>query len=133
MTQMKFELVPVPVADVDRAKAFYTDKLGFAVDVDVEPGSGPRIVQLTPPGSACSILLSRGLPGIAEMTPGSLRSLHLVVADARATRAELAAKGVDVGEVDEHEGAMLFVPFADPDGNTWVLQEMPWRSADFTP
>ncbi|MQA84024.1 MAG: hypothetical protein GEV03_05165 [Streptosporangiales bacterium] len=71
------------------------------------------------------------MPGIAQMAPGALRALHLVVADARAARAELAANGVDVGEVDEHEGGMLFVPFADPDGNTWLLQEMPWRAADF--
>jgi len=129
-TQMKLELVPVPVTDVDRAKTFYADKLGFAVDVDVRPMEGVRVVQLTPPGSACSIVLSAGLFGI-DLAPGTLRALHLVVADARATRAELAARGVQMGEVDEHEGGMLFVPFADPDGNTWLLQEMPWRAADF--
>ena len=131
MAQMKLELVPVPVTNIDQAKDFYTDKLGFAVDVDIEPQAGTRIVQLTPPGSACSILLSSGLPDLADMVPGSLRALHLVVADARATRADLVANGVEMGEVDEHDGGMLFVPFADPDGNTWLLQEMPWRSDEF--
>jgi catechol 2,3-dioxygenase-like lactoylglutathione lyase family enzyme len=133
MIEMKFELVPVPVADIDRAKAFYTELLGFVVDVDVEPKPGIRVVQLTPPGSACSITLCSGLPDLADQVPGSLRALHLVVADARAARTELAARGVELGEVDEHPGGMLFVPFADPDGNTWVLQEMPWRSGDFAP
>ncbi|GAA0932290.1 VOC family protein [Pseudonocardia zijingensis] len=130
--EMKLELVPLPVADVERAKAFYTEKLGFVVDVDLAPGNGIRIVQLTPPSSACSILLSSKLPGVDDMTAGSLRALHLVVADARAARAELATNGVEVGEIDVHDGGMLFVPFTDPDGNTWVLQEMPWRAADFT-
>src|SRR3954467_11550988 len=130
---MKLELIPVPVADIERAKAFYVDKLSFAVDVDIEPTAGTRIVQLTPPGSGCSIVLSRGLPEIAELEPGSLRALPLVVGDARATRHELIAKGVTMSEVDEHDGGMLFVRFADPDGNTWLLQEMPWRAADFAP
>jgi catechol 2,3-dioxygenase-like lactoylglutathione lyase family enzyme len=130
--EMKLELVPVPVDDVERAKAFYTEKLGFVVDVDLAPGGGMRIVQLTPPSSACSILLSKGLPDIDAMQAGSLRALHLVVADARAASAELAANGVEMGEVDVHDGGMLFVPFSDPDGNAWVLQEMPWRAADFT-
>jgi catechol 2,3-dioxygenase-like lactoylglutathione lyase family enzyme len=130
---MKLELVPVPVADIERAKAFYVDTLSFSVDVDIEPTAGTRIVQLTPPGSACSILLSSGLTEIAELAPGSLRALHLVVGDARATRDELIARGVTMGEVDEHDGGMLFVRFADPDGNTWLLQEMPWRAADFAP
>ncbi|MGH3585804.1 MAG: VOC family protein, partial [Pseudonocardia sp.] len=92
-----------------------------------------RIVQLTPPGSACSILLSAGLPALADVPPGSVKALHLVVADAAAARTELAGRGVPVGEIEEHGGGMRYVPFSDPDGNTWVLQEMPWRAADFAP
>ena len=129
--QMKLELIPVPVADIERAKEFYVGKLGFTVDVDVRPADGVRIVQLTPPGSACSIVLATGVPQLADIEPGVLRGLHLVVADAVAGRAELAGRGVEVGEVDEHDRGIKYVPFADPDGNTWVLQEMPWRSADF--
>jgi catechol 2,3-dioxygenase-like lactoylglutathione lyase family enzyme len=127
---MLLELVPVPVTDVDRAKAFY-ESAGFGVDVDVQPAEGVRIVQLSPPGSACSILLSTGLPALADMAPGSVKGLHLVVGDAVEARAELARRGVPVGEIDEHDQGMKYVPFADPDGNTWVLQEMPWRAADF--
>lgn len=128
---MKLELIPVPVTDIDRAKEFYVGRLGFIVDVDVRPADGVRIVQLTPPGSACSIVLATGVPQLADIEPGVLRGLHLVVADAVAGRAELAGRGVEVGEVDEHDRGIKYVPFADPDGNTWVLQEMPWRSADF--
>ncbi|WP_369805043.1 VOC family protein [Pseudonocardia sp. MH-G8] len=127
---MLLELVPVPVTDVDRAKAFY-ESAGFGVDVDVQPAEGVRIVQLSPPGSACSILLSTGLPALADMAPGSVKGLHLVVGDAVEARAELARRGVPVGEIDEHDQGMKYVPFADPDGNTWVLQEMPWRAGDF--
>ena len=129
--QMKLELIPVPVTDIERAKEFYVDKLGFTVDVDVRPAERVRIVQLTPPGSACSIVLATGVPELADVEPGVLRGLHLVVADAVAGRAELAGRGVEVGEVDEHDRGVKYVPFADPDGNTWVLQEMPWRSAEF--
>ena len=129
--QMKLELIPVPVTDIERAKEFYVGKLGFTVDVDVRPDERVRIVQLTPPGSACSIVLATGVPQLADIEPGVLRGLHLVVADAVAGRAELADRGVEVGEVDEHDRGIKYVPFADPDGNTWVLQEMPWRSADF--
>lgn len=133
--KMLLELIPVAVTDVDRAKAFYTEKLGFAVDVDIAPSDGVRIVQLTPEGSACSIVLSTGLPAVADLAPGSLRGLHLVVADARAAGAELASRGVEVGEPDVHPtgemGDMVYVGFADPDGNTWVFQEMPWRAGDF--
>jgi catechol 2,3-dioxygenase-like lactoylglutathione lyase family enzyme len=127
---MLLELVPVPVADVERAKAFY-EGAGFSVDVDVQPAEGVRIVQLTPPGSACSIVLSSGLPALADAAPGSVRGLHLVVADAEAARAELARRGVPVGEIEEHDRGVRYVPFSDPDGNTWVLQEMPWRAGDF--
>jgi len=129
--EMKFELVPVPVTDLDRAKAFYSEKLGFVVDHDTSPVAGIRIIQLTPPGSACSIVLGKGLPGI-EMAPGSLRALHLVVKDAVKAREMLIERGVEAGEVDEHDQGIKFVHFSDPDGNTWLLQEMPWRAGDFT-
>ena len=128
--KMLLELVPVPVADVDRAKAFY-EQAGFTVDVDVRPAESVRVVQLTPPGSACSIVLSAGLPDLADAVPGSVRGLHLVVADAVEARAELARLGVPVGEIEEHDRGVKYVPFSDPDGNTWVLQEMPWRAGDF--
>jgi catechol 2,3-dioxygenase-like lactoylglutathione lyase family enzyme len=119
------ELVMVPVTDIDRAKAFYAEKAGFTVDVDVSPAEGVRIVQLTPPGSYCSITLSTGLPQ-AAMPAGSLRALHLVVADIEAARAELIERGIDVAPVEDL-GGVLYAWFADPDGNTWTLQHMPWR------
>lgn len=119
------ELVLVPVSDIDRAKAFYTDQVGFKVDVDVTPAEGVRIVQLTPPGSYCSITLSKGLPNV-DMPAGSLRGLHLVVADIEAARKELIGRGVDVAPVEDL-GGVLYAWFADPDGNTWTLQHMPWR------
>lgn len=119
------ELVPVPVTDINRAKAFYQDKLGFHVDVDVSPAEGVRVVQCTPPGSACSITLIEGLPEL-DMPPGTLRGLHLVVADIKAEREKLLGRGVEVGEIVD-SGGVLYVYFADPDGNTWCLQHMPWR------
>ncbi|KAF0845224.1 VOC family protein [Nocardia caishijiensis] len=119
------ELVPVPVTDIERAKAFYQDQLGFRLDVDVNPKPGIRIVQLTPPGSACSITLAEGLPTL-DMAPGTLRGLHLVVADIAASRAELADRGVEISEVEDL-GGVFYAYFADPDGNTWCLQHMPWR------
>ena len=128
---MKLELVPIPVTDVERAKAFYAEQLGFVVDVDVRPADGVRVVQLTPPGSACSIGLGTGLPAY-EATPGSVRGLHLVVADIRRARAELVGRGVDVGAVQDVGGGVLYAALRDPDGNTLTLQEMPWRTgADF--
>src|SRR4028119_1127098 len=96
---MKLELVPVPVADVDRAKAFYVGQLGFVEDVDVRPVDGVRVVQLTPPGSACSIGMGTGLPAYDEAEPGSVKSLHLVVADIDEARADLVVRGVDVSAV----------------------------------
>jgi uncharacterized protein YndB with AHSA1/START domain/catechol 2,3-dioxygenase-like lactoylglutathione lyase family enzyme len=120
---MRLELVPVPVKDVDTAIAFYVGKIGFALDHDVQPGGGARVTQLTPPGSACSIVLYKDLPGL-DLPPGTLRGLHLVVDDVRAAREVLLARGVDAGEVDDL-GGILYVPFADPDGNTWLLQEIP--------
>jgi predicted enzyme related to lactoylglutathione lyase len=126
---MKLELVPVPVSDVDRAAAFYADQLGFAVDVDVRPADGVRVVQLTPPGSACSIGLGTGLPAY-EAPPGSLRGLHLVVEDIERSRAELIGRGVDVGAVQDVGGGVRYAGFSDPDGNSWTLQQMAWRTGD---
>lgn len=119
------ELVPVPVTDIDRAKEFYEDRLGFHVDVDVRPADGVRVVQLTPPGSACSIALCEGLPPV-EMPPGTLRGLHLVVSDIEKARAELIERGTDVAPVQEL-GGVYYAFFEDLDGNTWTLQHMPWR------
>lgn len=121
---MKLELVPVPVSDIDRAKAFYVEKLGFHADHDVQPGNGMRVVQLTPPGSACSIVIGVGLGEISEMQPGSVKALHLVVADIHAAREALASRGVAVGAVDDL-GGIKYVSFSDPDGNSWLLQEIP--------
>ncbi|WP_084490798.1 VOC family protein [Nocardia africana] len=120
------ELVPVPVRDIDRGIEFYRDRAGFHLDVDVAPAPGVRIAQLTPPGSACSILLSEGVPTTAGAV-GSLRGLHLVVADIEAARADLVARGVAVGPIEDVGGGVLYAHFADPDGNTWSLQYMPWR------
>ena len=129
MMHMKLELIPVPVTDIDRAKAFYVDQVGFLVDVDMSPTDGVRIVQLTPPGSACSILLSVGLPNLVEMTPGSIRGLHLVVNDIEASKAEMVDRGVEMGRIDDVGGGVRYAQFADPDGNTLTLQEMPWRTS----
>ncbi|EMD27617.1 VOC family protein [Amycolatopsis azurea] len=119
------ELVPVPVSDIDRAKEFYTERLGFHLDVDVRPADGVRIVQLTPPGSACSITLTTGLASL-DMPVGTLRGLHLVVADIEEARAALIARGAEVGPVEDM-GGVFYAAFSDPDGNTWTLQHMPWR------
>lgn len=126
---MKLELVPIPVTDVDRAKAFYADQLGFVVDVDVRPADGVRVVQLTPPGSACSIGFGTGLAAY-EAPPGSVRALHLVVADIEQARAELVGRGVDVGTVQDVGGGVRYAGFEDPDGNSLTLQEMPWRTGE---
>jgi catechol 2,3-dioxygenase-like lactoylglutathione lyase family enzyme len=130
----KLELVLVPVADVDRAKAFYTEKMGFVLDVDHSGGENFRVVQVTPPGSACSI--SFGI-GITAAKPGSVVGLHLVVSDIEAAHAELTGRGVTVdpirhmtaggwqpGPDPEHAKFNSFAEFKDPDGNTWVLQEV---------
>ena len=122
--QMKLELVPVPVTDVDRAKAFYVDQVGFHADHDQRVSDELRFVQLTPPGSACSVVIGEG---ITEMAPGSQRSLLAVIDDADAARAELAGRSVAVSEVDEQSWGR-FVYFADPDGNSWALQQLPRRS-----
>jgi catechol 2,3-dioxygenase-like lactoylglutathione lyase family enzyme len=118
------ELIPVPVTDLERAKEFYV-RAGFHADVDVAPADGVRIVQLTPPGSHCSITLAEGLP-MLDMPAGSLRGLHLVVADIEAARAELIDRGIEVSPTEDL-GGVFYAWFADPDGNTWALQHMPWR------
>ncbi|WP_417233782.1 VOC family protein [Arthrobacter sp.] len=120
---MKLELVPVPVSDVDRAKDFYVDRVGFVADHDFQVTDQLRFVQLTPPGSACSVVIGTG---ITDMAPGTQRGLQLVIADADAARDELLARGVDASEVDEQPWGR-FVYFADPDGNTWALQQVPVR------
>jgi predicted enzyme related to lactoylglutathione lyase len=127
--EMKLELVPVPVTDVDRAKAFYVEKLGFAEDVDVRPFEGLRVVQVTPPGSACSIGFGTGAP-VYEGEPGTVRGLHLVVADIEAAREELLARGVDIGEIVDVGGGVRYAWLSDPDGNSLALQEMSWRTGD---
>ena len=121
---LKLEVVPMPVADVDAAKAFYTEKVGFNLDHDVEPGNGMRVVQMTPPGSACSVVIGVGLP-LGE--PGSVKGVQLVVEDIDAVREAMAERGVPIGEVQQlgPEGApgSRFAFFEDPDGNTWAVQE----------
>jgi predicted enzyme related to lactoylglutathione lyase len=125
---MKLELVPVPVTDVDQAKAFYTDQLGFVLDVDVEPSEGMRVVQLTPPGSACSIVIGTGLDEISDMAPGTLRGLHLVVNNIAQAREELISRGVHVSDIIDVGGGVEYAWFTDPDGNSLTLQEMAWRT-----
>ena len=124
----KLELVPIPVSDVDRAKAFYAEKVGFNVDLDVSAetdhrvSEGRRVVQLTPPGSACSVAFGIG---IVDTPPGSVQALHLVVSDIEAARGELVERGVEVGEIEDL-GGVLYAPFSDPDGNGWTLQQLPY-------
>ena len=130
---LKLELVLIPVSDVDRAKAFYTEKVGFNLDVDHQASEEFRVVQMTPPGSACSITIGKG---ITDAAPGSYRGTHLVVPDIEAARGELVGRGVEVSEIrhfasgewrpgpdPEHTDYNSFADFSDPDGNTWVLQE----------
>jgi catechol 2,3-dioxygenase-like lactoylglutathione lyase family enzyme len=119
------ELVPIPVSDIDKSKEFYIERLGFHLDVDVRPAEGVRIVQLSPPGSACSICLAEGLPQL-DAEPGTIRALHLVVSDIEAARQTLVDRGTEVSPVEDL-GGVFYAWFADPDGNTWTLQHMPWR------
>jgi catechol 2,3-dioxygenase-like lactoylglutathione lyase family enzyme len=123
---MKLELVPIPVTDIDRAKAFYVEKLGFHADHDVQPGNGTRVVQLTPPGSACSIVIGIGLGEISEIPPGTIKGLHIVVTDIANSRRVLIDRGVDIAEIMDL-GGILYARFTDPDGNSWLLQEIPTR------
>jgi catechol 2,3-dioxygenase-like lactoylglutathione lyase family enzyme len=120
---MRLELVAVPVSDVDRAKDFYTDKAGFNADHDHRVSDEIRFVQLTPPGSACSIALGTG---VTDAPPGSVQGLQLVVDDIEAARAELAGRGVEVSDVQRFDWGS-FVFFRDPDGNGWAVQEIPAR------
>lgn len=130
----KLELVVVPVSDVDRSKQFYSDQLGFNVDVDASPNEQVRVVQLTPPGSACSITIGKGL---TEAVPGTLQGMQISVGDIEAAHAQLVERGVDVSpirHVDQEQGGWVdgkggdynsFVFFKDPDGNGWAVQESP--------
>lgn len=130
----KLELIVLPVSDVDRAKEFYEERAGFRLDVDTSPMEGFRVVQLTPPGSACSISFGTGL---TDVSPGSYKGLHLVVSDIVAAREELVGRGVEVGEIrhvadgewqqgpqPDREDYNSFAEFSDPDGNVWLLQEV---------
>jgi predicted enzyme related to lactoylglutathione lyase len=119
----RLELISVPVSDVNRAKAFYTEKAGFALDHDHAVSDDLRFVQLTPPGSGCSIAIGTGL---SEMEPGSVEGLQLVVSDIEAARAELVERGVEVSEVQDFPWGR-FVFFSDPDGNRWAVQQIPPR------
>jgi catechol 2,3-dioxygenase-like lactoylglutathione lyase family enzyme len=119
----KLELVAVPVSDVDRAKAFYTEQAGFNADHDHRVSDDLRFVQLTPPGSACSIAIGQG---VSDTAPGSVQGLQLVVADIEAARAELLERGVEVGKVQDFPWGR-FVFFSDPDGNGWAVQQIPPR------
>jgi catechol 2,3-dioxygenase-like lactoylglutathione lyase family enzyme len=120
---MKLELVPLPVSDVDRAKAFYVDRVGFNADHDHRVTDALRFVQLTPPGSACSIVMGTG---ITEMPPGSQKGLQVVVADITEAQRELRGRGVETSEIDDQPWGR-FIFFADPDGNTWSVQEISGR------
>jgi catechol 2,3-dioxygenase-like lactoylglutathione lyase family enzyme len=117
----KLELVPIPVSDVDAAKQFYVEKMGFILDHDVSPSPHFRVVQLTPPGSACSICFGRG---IVKTAPGSVQGLHLVVSDIHAARAQLLERGVEVSDVKELGTGIFFVFLKDPDGNSWAVQHV---------
>jgi predicted enzyme related to lactoylglutathione lyase len=121
---MKLELILVPVTDVDRAKSFYAEKIGFHADFDQQVNENLRFVQLTPPGSACSIAIGMG---ITTMKPGSLEGLTMVVSDVKATREELVIRGANVSEIDVQDWGS-FVYFSDPDGNRWSLQQLPKRN-----
>lgn len=130
----KLELVLIPVSDVNRAKSFYVETVGLNLDVDHAPNDEFRVVQMTPPGSACSITVGEG---ITDATPGSVRGTHLIVSDIEAARAELVERGVEVSDIrhmtesgwmpgpdPEHRDYGSFADFSDPDGNSWVLQEV---------
>jgi catechol 2,3-dioxygenase-like lactoylglutathione lyase family enzyme len=123
----KIELVAIPVTDVDRAKAFYVDQVGFNADHDQVVHEGLRFVQLTPPGSACSVVMG---VGITDMAPGSQRGVQMVVADVGAAREQLVSHGVAASEIDVQPWGS-FVTFSDPDGNTWSLQQLPaWAAGN---
>lgn len=122
--EMKLELVPVPVSDIPRAKTFYSEVLGFNVDHDTQVGD-MHAIQLTPPGSGCSIVIGKGLGEISAMIPGSVKGLHLVVKDIAAVRDMLIGRGLDVSDIITYPREIKFAYFHDPDGNGWALQEIP--------
>ena len=119
---MRLELIPLPVADVERSKSFYTDTIGFHLDHDVAPGNGMRIIQLTPPGSACSIVIGEGM-GTGSPADGTVNGVHLVVDDITAARDALVARGAVVSDIQDM-GGVKYAYFSDPDGNSWALQEI---------
>ncbi len=121
MVDMRLELVPLPSTDVDRSKAFYVDRVGFTVDHDVEPGNGMRVVQLTPPGSACSVVIG---VGISDPRAARVIGLHLVVDDLDIARDTLVGNGVDVSDIADMGGGVRYAYFSDPDGNSWALQQI---------
>lgn len=123
LMEMRLELIFVPVGDPDRAKEFYAERAGFVAEHDIQVKEGLRFIQLTPPGSACSIAIGEGL---VDAAPGSLRGLQLVVDDIEAAAEELGARGVDVSAIEDLPWGR-FVHFADPDGNAWAVQELPAR------
>jgi predicted enzyme related to lactoylglutathione lyase len=120
---MKLELVPVPVSDVERAKAFY-EQIGFGNLHDVQVSDTMRVVQFTPPGSACAIVFGTGMGELTAMKPGSVKGLHLVVDDIEQARAELVGRGAEVGQITDN-GGVKYASFNDPDGNLWLLQQWP--------
>jgi predicted enzyme related to lactoylglutathione lyase len=122
----KLELVAIPVSDVDRAKAFYVDQVGFVADHDHDVSEEIRFVQLTPPGSACSITIGKG---VTDAPPGSVQGMQIVVADIHAAHAELSERGVDVSDVQVFPWGS-FVFFSDPDGNAWAVQQLPPRGEE---
>jgi predicted enzyme related to lactoylglutathione lyase len=124
VVDMKLELVPIPVSDVDRAKAFY-EMAGFGDVYDTQVTETMRVVQITPPGSACSIVFGTGMSGISDMKPGSIKGIHLVVADINQARDALKRRGVAVDDVQDM-GGVKYAPFSDPDGNLWLLQQKTW-------
>lgn len=123
MTKMTIEVIFVPVTDVDRAKDFYVNKLGFKADHDHKVTEGLRFVQLTPEGSGCSIAIGEG---ITEMAPGTMQGIMMVVDDVRAVKQSLEEKGVEMSDIDEQQWG-IFSSFSDPDGNSWTLQELPYK------
>ena len=118
---MRLELVPLPSTDVDLSKAFYVDQVGFKLDHDVEPGNGMRVVQLTPPGSACSIVIG---VGISDPNAAPVLNLHLVVDDVDLARRHLVDNGIEVSDVQDMGGGVRYAYFSDPDGNSWALQQI---------
>jgi len=118
---MRLELVPLPSSDVDRSKSFYVDQVGFLLDHDIEPGNGMRVVQLTPPGSACSIVIGTGM---GDPDAPRVQNLHLVVDDLDLARRTLIERGVDVSDINDMGGGVRYAFFSDPDGNSWALQQL---------